>query len=147
MANARQKNVEAQSFGDRITVDNVPYTYKEIDSLPDGLKLEDAKTILTLAFQGPHSYLSNFFRATVKYNGRTFPTSEHAYQFERAQFLGRHSNASEILTALTPQEAKRIGNRAGPTREWDYCKVERLKLITVEKFNQNHYLRDKLVAT
>lgn len=150
VANAKQKNVVAQSFGDRITVDNVPYTYKDISSLPPGLKLEDAKTILTpkgLAFQGPHSFLSNFFRATVKFNGRVFSTSEHAYQFERAQFLGRHSKAAEILTVITPQEAKRIGNRIGPAREWDMCKVDRLKSITEAKFNQNHHLREKLVST
>lgn len=47
VANAKQKNIEAQSFGDRIVVDNIPYTYKDISSLPDGLKLEDAKTVLT----------------------------------------------------------------------------------------------------
>lgn len=47
VANARAKNVDAQSFGNRITVGNVSYTYKDINSLPDGLKLEDSQMVLT----------------------------------------------------------------------------------------------------
>lgn len=100
-----------------------------------------------IAFQGSHSFLSNFHKAPIRFNGRTYPTIEHAYQHDRATYLGKHSIANQVLTATTPQEAKKTGNRAGRSQEWDLCKQERLKSIVTAKFKQHLDLKNKLVAT
>lgn len=70
--NAKAKNLEAKAMGDRINIGNVVYSYQDIGSLPQGLTLEDSKVVNTpkgIAFQGPDSYLSNFYKTPVKYNG------------------------------------------------------------------------------
>lgn len=110
-----------------------------------GLTLENAKMINTpkgIAYQVPHSFFSIFHKAPIKYNGRIFPTVEHAYQHDRATYYGKHAIAYQVLSATTPQNA-----RAGRSHEWDLCKQDRLKAIVQAKFNQHHDLRDRLVAT
>lgn len=147
--NAKAKNFEAKAMGDRINIGNVVYSYHDIDSLPQGLTLEDAKMVNTpkgIAFQGPDSFLSNFHKSTVRFNGRTYPTAEHAYQHDRATYLGRHTIANQVLCAPTPQEAKKAGNRAGRSHQWDLCKQDRLKDIVTAKFMQHPDLRDKLIS-
>lgn len=137
-------------MGDRFSIGNAIYSYADVPSLPPGLTLENAKMINTpkgIAFQGSCSFLSNFHKAPIRFNGRLYPTVEHAYQHDRATFLGKHAIAGQVLTATTPQEAKKAGNRAGHSHEWDLCKQDRLKAIVQAKFNQHHGLRDKLVAT
>lgn len=148
--NAKAKNLEAKAMGDRINIGNVIYSYQDIDSLPQGLTLEDAKTVNTprgIAFQGPDSFLSNFYVTSVKFNGRIYPSAEHAYQHDRATYLGRHAIARQVLTAPSPPDAKKAGNRAGRSHQWDLCKQDRLKEIVIAKFTQHPDLRDKLVST
>lgn len=61
---AKSKNVNAKIIGNRISVDNRVYSYKDIDRLPEGLKISDAKLVDTpkgLAFQSHYAFLSNFF--------------------------------------------------------------------------------------
>lgn len=103
-------------MGDRINIGNVIYSYHDISSLPQGLTLEDSKMVNTpkgIAFQGPDSYLSNFYKIPVRYNGRTYPSAEHAYQHDRATFLGRHAIANQVLYAPSPRTRKK------QETEWD----------------------------
>lgn len=147
---AKSKNVNARILGDRISVDNKIYSYKDIDRLPDGLKIADAKMIATpkgIAFQSNYAFLSNFYPAPLKYKGMYFATSEHAYQFTRATFLGKHDAAFSARTAKTPQEAKRACARVLSTKEWDSCKYKIMKEIVYAKFSQNPTLQPQLTAT
>lgn len=75
--NAHSKNVAAKVVGNRVQVANKTYGYRDLHALPNGLKLENAKTKVTakgLAFQGEHSIFSNFYPIPVRFNGRTFPS-------------------------------------------------------------------------
>lgn len=148
--NAKSKNVSAKSMGDRISMDNKIYTYREIDRLPQGLQISDAKMVDTpkgIAFQSQYAFLSNLFPSPVKYNGIQFPSSEHAYQYTRALFLGKQDTAYKIRIAKSSQDAKREGGRLPSNKEWDSCKVKTMREIVFAKFGQNSALQSKLVET
>lgn len=137
-------------MGNRISIDNKVYSHRDIDKLPQGLKISDAKmidTIKGLAFQSEYAFLSNFYPTPLKYNGFTFSTAEHAYQFTRAIFLGKQDTAYDIRVAKHPQIAKREGAKLLSNREWDNTKVKTMREIVFSKFAQNPNLQPLLLAT
>lgn len=150
ISNAQSKNVNAKNLGNKIMIGDKTYGYRDLYQLPDGLKLENAKTKATekgLAFQGEHSIFSNFYSVQVRYNGHVFPSSEHAYQFDRATYVGDHRTASEIFHAFSPQEAKRLAKKVGPSKVWDQVKLDRMYDIAYAKFSQNPRLKTELLKT
>lgn len=147
---AKSKNVYAKTLGDKISVDNKIYSYRDIDRLPQGLKISEAKMIDTprgIAFQSQYAFLSNFYPAPVKYNGIQFPTSEHCYQYNRVTFFGNQDAAYSARTAVSPQKAKQACARLPNSKEWDYTKYDKMKEIAFPKFAQNPSLRIKLLET
>lgn len=148
--NAKSKNVNAKTVGNKVQVGDKTYEYRDLHLLPEGLKLEDAKTKVTqkgLAFQGQHSIFSNFYPTQVSYNGKVFPSSEHAYQFDRVTYLGDSKLAAQVFHAHTPQVAKRLGGQIRPSKKWYLIKVDRMKKITLAKYNQNPRLKNELLKT
>lgn len=147
---AKSKNVNAKVLGNRILVANKTYTHRDIDKLPQGLKISDAKTIDTpkgIAFQSQYSFLSNLYPAQTKYNGINYPSAEHAYQHSRALFLGKHDCAHKIRIAKSGMDAKREASNLPSTKEWDSCKVNSMRDIVYAKFAQNAALQTKLLET
>lgn len=147
---AKSKNVNARILGDKISIDNKTYSYKDIDRLPQGLKISDAKMIDTprgIAFQSQYAFLSNFFPTPVKYNGLHFASAEHAYQYKRAIFLGNQDAAHNARIAKTSQEAKRAGACLLSNKEWDLSKMDTMKKIVFAKFAQSKSLQERLLDT
>lgn len=150
VSNAKTKNVSAKSMGNRISIDNVEYTHKNLGQLPEGLRLSNAKTVLTpkgLAFQGEHVFLSNFYHSPIKVNGRVYMNAEQAYQHDRAITVGNHNVAHDILMAQSPREVKLASKRIDPSITWDRIKTDRMKHIVQQKFKQHPSLQDALVNT
>lgn len=84
---AKSQKIPASSTNTKLTVNNVTYTHKNLDCLPDGCKLENAKVVKVkggLAFHSEHAYLSNFFPCKIEIEGRRFHSAEQAYQFAKA---------------------------------------------------------------
>lgn len=122
----------------------------DLHLLPEGLRLEDAKTKITvkgLAFQGKHSIFSNFYPAPVRYNGKLYPTTEHAYQWDRATYLGNNYLANQIYLAPSPEAAKHHVRRLGVVKVWNDVKVDRMTQIALVKFRQNPRLKAELMKT
>lgn len=150
VAHAKSKSINAKILGNKISIDNKIYRHKDIDKLPEGLRLSDAKMIDTtkgIAFQSHHAFLSNFFPCTVNYNGIKFKSAEHAYQYSRATFLGKTITANDVLKANKAEEAKRAVLNLQNSKEWDASKQKIMKDIVFAKFAQNHDLQNKLLAT
>lgn len=148
--NARNRNVPAKMMGNRMSVNNISYDYKDIHTLPPGLKLADAKIQSVkggIAFQTEHAYLSNFFPCPIKCNDIVFRSSEQLYQYERACFVKDYNCANEVLTATTPQNAKRATVRIQNSPAWDQVKLEKMKKIIDLKFNQNPVLKAEILKT
>jgi ribA/ribD-fused uncharacterized protein len=94
--------------------------------------------------------LSNFSAFSLVWKGRTFPTSEHAYHWEK--FSGGDAEYSIrycIRHAPSAHEAFKIAERCKRDRrpEWDEVKVDTMREILRAKVEQHEYVRRKLLAT
>lgn len=91
---------------------------------------------------------SNFSSFQVKWKGKLWPTSEHAYQASR--FLGKNPQVvAKILKAKSADEAYRIAIK---NLDEDFTKYRDMDLKYMEdicrhKLNQNPYVMRKLLQT
>lgn len=137
-------------LGNKVSIDNKIYNHKDIDKLPVGLKMSDAKILQTpkgLAFHSKYAYLSNFYPCKINHNGIRYASAEHAYQHTRAVFLGFNSTADSILKSEKAEEAKRASFNLPTSKDWDACKQKTMKDIVFAKFTQNYDLQNNLLAT
>lgn len=91
---------------------------------------------------------SNFSSFAVKWKGRLWPTSEHAYQaahfFKTAPKL-----AEKIYKSRSAHEAYKIAkaNAGQSPKNWDEIKVKIMEEIVRCKLKQNPYVMHKLMQT
>lgn len=106
-------------------------------------------------------FLSNFYAAPVRIDGESWPTVERYYQAQKSADPGYRRAVRE---AATPGRAKRLGaDSAGPRHatqqswfrrngvlpraDWDAVKVDVMRTAVRAKFEQNHELAGRLLAT
>lgn len=95
-------------------------------------------------FTGEYEFLSNFYPATVKYKGRVYKTTEHAYQ--AAKTLDEEEQ-SKIANAPTPHKSKKLGRKVKLRPDWESVKLQVMEDVLRLKFKPGTPLADKLVAT
>lgn len=98
-------------------------------------------------FAGQADPLSNFFPTKLKIYGRTFPSSEHAYQWRKAIICKDYGLADSILTAPTASQAKYIAQRLNNNKKLSDClagRIEIMKEIIIQKFQQESTYRQSL---
>jgi ribA/ribD-fused uncharacterized protein len=96
-------------------------------------------------FQGEYRFLSNFYPATVIFEGITYPTAEHAYQSAKTTNMNERRR---IAALATPADAKREGRALSPQRpDWEQVKFDVMERVVRDKFTRNAELREKLLAT
>lgn len=99
--------------------------------------------------------LSNFSAFNLEWEGLVFPTSEHAYQWEKFGVEGEWvgDEIGDVLHAIhsapSAHEAFKIAERNKPLRraDWDQIKVDVMRRILRAKAAQHEYVRRKLLAT
>lgn len=95
-------------------------------------------------FRGEYEFLSNFYPATIVYEGITYPTAEHAYQ---AQKTTNNSIKQKIASLPYPGAAKKYGAKIEGRREdWWSVRYEIMDQILTIKF-QDPVLQKKLLDT
>lgn len=95
------------------------------------------------SFDGQYAFLSNFWAHPVKFEGREYPSTEHAYQ--AAKFLDEEKRA-KIAGLKTAKEAKRAGKWKGLRPDWDAVKLQVMETVLREKF-KDPQLKEQLLAT
>ncbi len=92
--------------------------------------------------------LSNFSAFTLTWRGLSFPTSEHAYQWEKFKDSSP-STADIIRTALSAHEAFKCAESLRERRrvDWDDVKINTMRAILRAKAGQHEYVRRKLLET
>ena len=105
-------------------------------------KLPDAQKIAQ--FQGPYRFLSNFYPATVVFEGITCPTAEHAYQSAKTLDMNERKR---IAGLATPSEAKTEGRKLALRADWETAKFDVMERCVRYKFAHNPELRRKLLDT
>jgi len=100
------------------------------------------------SFTREHRFLSNFWRVLIKYNERTYPTVEHAYQAAKIdpRELNYTQMCREIRSLLTPGLAKRYGRNVPMRPDWNKQKLEIMIALVRQKFEQPD-LAEMLIAT
>jgi ribA/ribD-fused uncharacterized protein len=91
--------------------------------------------------------LSNFSSFSVFFGDELFPTSEHAYHYQK--FIDDPSLSNYILHAPSAHEAfKRAEQHKEHRRaDWDNIKVDIMYQILMAKTIQHEYVKRKLMAT
>lgn len=96
------------------------------------------------SFKGEYRFLSNFWPSPFVYEGRTFPTVEHAYQCMKANTQEEYDG---IINCKTPGETKKLAKKIKLRDSWDHVKFAYMRNFVECKFNQNPDLAEKLKAT
>ena len=97
--------------------------------------------------------LSNFSSFSLLWEGIRFPTSEHAYHWEKFYPGTRDGSGKwvrdEILDATSAHEAFKLAEGWSGLRriDWDKRKVSVMRNILRAKAAQHEYVRRKLLAT
>ena len=135
--------------GSSIIIDDIKYTYKDIDTLPHNLSMENVKIVKVsdgYAFQSHYAYLSNMFPCVIKDDGITYKSAEHYYSADMARFHDRQDLIDDIIEAQDGYEAKRIVKNIKKKEEWQDAKIKVMRKIINLKFEQNDNLRDRLLG-
>lgn len=147
---AKSNKIPASMQGNKLTVNSITYSHKNLDCLPAGVTLEDAQMFLVkggIAFQSEHAWPSNFFPKKIELQGMVFPSAEHANQYSRAIILGDPNLAKMITRTKTTKQVKSLGSQIESKESWDKVKIDIMKTIVSKIFMQNPLLCDKLVGT
>lgn len=90
-----------------------------------------------------YDFLSNFYAATVSFDGKLYPTVEHAYQAAKTI----DPNIRDIIRkANGPGEAKKLGQGIQIRNDWQDVRLTIMRQLIKEKFS-NPFLTDKLLST
>lgn len=95
-------------------------------------------------FTGDYRFLSNFWYANVEYDGRLWPSVEHAYQ---AMKSSDRAYQDKFMYG-TPGNAKRLGKNPPARRpDWDGVKLRIMETCVRSKFQITRSLGDELLDT
>lgn len=109
-------------------------------------------------FFGEHRYLSNFWYASVIYDGILYPSVEHAYQAaktldETERFyvlyntVALEDGTDRIGSVTTPGQAKRKGSKVTMRPDWDKVKYDIMRNLVFQKFRGADDLAEALLET
>lgn len=98
------------------------------------------------SFRGKYAFLSNFYRAPVRYEGLDYPTVEHAFQAAKAS---DPTQRRLILVQPTPVLAKKYGKSLDLRPDWEDVKIGIMYRLVRNKFCApgHGYLAANLVDT
>jgi ribA/ribD-fused uncharacterized protein len=102
--------------------------------------------IETFVVDGEHSFLSNFYESLIvlPWTEQVAKSGEHAYQSMKAV---ARPDASYVLEALTPAEAKRRGRLILNHPQWQEQKLIAMRTMLKLKFLPDSELAAKLLRT
>ncbi len=110
-------------------------------------KLETGKKIIGF-YEREFYVFSNFSSFQVKWKGRTWQTSEHAYQASR--FMGKNEMiVDEIYAAKSADAAYRLAIKhlGDDFEKYDEVDTKNMESILRAKLKQNPYVMHKLMQT
>ena len=95
-------------------------------------------------FKGEYYFLSNFYPHSTLYEGKTYPSSEHAYMSAKSNDPNwKFMCQSELLT---PSEIKAEGRKVKLIDHWDEIKFIVMENVLKSKFS-HPLLKHKLLQT
>lgn len=95
------------------------------------------------SFKDEYAFLSNFYPASVSFDGITYQNSEAAFQAQKTSSYEERKQ----FALLPPNEAKRLGRRISLRPDWEEVKDDLMYRICYAKFSQNKDLKKQLLET
>lgn len=95
-------------------------------------------------FRDEHEFLSNFYAAPIRVDGKVYPTSEHLFAASKTTDVGWQE---EIRESRLPGEAKQLGRQAPLRPDWEEIKYSVMESVLSAKFGQNPDLAQQLKDT
>lgn len=99
------------------------------------------------ANEKPYGAFSNLYQRPIEFEGRVYPTSEHAYQAGKAS---KPAVREWILNAPTPSLAAMAAHGLyvwDVVPNWAQIKFDRMRAVLRAKFEQHADLKDLLLST
>lgn len=99
------------------------------------------------ANEKPYGVFSNLFRRPMEFEGRMYPTAEHAYQAGKAR---KEEVREWILSAPTPSLVAMAAHGLYTwdiAPEWSRTKFDRMREVLRAKFTQHEDFKDLLLST
>lgn len=124
----------------------MPATKKTAHEPPTS-KVNEGTIEFYRANEKPYGAFSNLYRRSIVFEGREFPTAEHAYQAGKpAKDIVR----DWILSAPSPSLVAMAAHglyKWDIVPNWSQVKVERMRQVLRAKFTQHKDLKDLLLST
>lgn len=102
-----------------------------------------------IKFTGHYRFLSNFYPATIEYEGEKYYSLEHAYQAAKTTDLKKRETLllkSGTNLSISPYKAKGWGRAVHLRSDWEVIKMKVMEDLLRAKF-EIHELRTQLLAT
>ena len=97
------------------------------------------------SFSGKYKFLSNYYYVLIKYDGLTYPSTEHAFQASKTLDINERIYMS-LMESFS--EVKRYGNKLSLRDDWETIKLNVMEEILRIKFlNTSNELKEKLLNT
>lgn len=94
-------------------------------------------------FFDQYRWLSNFHECTIHYGGLTYLSTEAAYQAAKSADM----NVRMQFLNLTPNQAKKLGQKIELRKDWEQSKLIVMEEITFIKYSTHPELKEKLLDT
>lgn len=136
--------------GDFFIIDGTKWHIDQLNELPIGDRLLDSRTRFlhgTVAFQSWVSPLSNLDLCRLRFNGKTYRSLEHAYQYAKAIHHGRTETANDIRYEPDPYVVMSYGNSITENRAWMDKKLDLMEQLVRAKEDQVAIFSDTLKRT
>ena len=95
------------------------------------------------SFELEYDFLSNFYSCFVTYKGITYQSSEAAFHAQKT--LDIHEQVK--FTLMNPSQSKKAGRSLQLRDDWEEVKYQIMYDIVLQKFVQNEWIQQKLLAT
>jgi len=95
------------------------------------------------SFSGKYGFLSNFYPCVVTFEGKSYPSTEHAFQAAKTY---NPIERNLIALAKTPADAKKLGRKAQLRPDWEQVKDDVMRELLWQKF-QITEMRYRLLDT
>lgn len=93
-------------------------------------------------FKGEYAWLSNFWPILICFEGRVYPSVEHAYQAAKV-----HPSLRAQFCTGSPEQAKKLGRTVQLPGCWEHVKVSVMRGLIADKFSYKSDLASRLVCT
>ena len=98
---------------------------------------------MIISFRGTYYFLSNFYEASVTYQGITYKNNEAAFQAQKCL----DDSMKRTFSILSASKAKQLGRNVTLRKDWEKVKFSIMQEIVDAKFDQHPELAAKLIMT